>query len=376
MTGLVAWRILAYEKGRSALAVGGIFIALLMIFLQLGFYVAVPKGGMQVYNALKFDLLLVSSDYVHQAEAYEFPRQRLYQALSLPEVATAEPLYEGEGHWLNAAGHDSRDIFVIGLQPAEGIFTAPGVDRQLVAMRRRDTVLVDNQTLPMFGPLTAGRKVEINHRTIEIEGRYDLGTGFLGLGAALTSATNFIRIFPQRSLESVNLGLVGLRSGADPERVAAQLRALLPADTQIFTRAQLQDDEVGYWLKRTATGLIFGFGVIVSVVVGMIILYQTLATQITRQLPQYATLKAMGYGDADLRRIVASLALIISAVALVPSVAAATLIYGRVRVITRLPIEMTASRVIWVVLAAFLMSVASALLAARGVRRADPADLF
>jgi putative ABC transport system permease protein len=371
-----AWRILTYEMGRTTLAVGGIFIALLMIFLQLGFYVSVPEGGMQVYNGLRFDLLLVSRDYVYQAESYEFPRRRLYQALSLPEVESAEPVYQGDGHWLNADGHESRDIFIFGVRARHGIFAAPEIDQHVAELRRPDTILVDNQTLPMFGALTPGRKVEINHRGVEIAGTYRLGTGFIGLGAAITSDVNFIRIFPQRTLAAVNLGLVTLRPGSDADRAAARLRAMLPSDTEVFTHAQLPDHEVEYWNKRTATGLIFGFGVVVSVIVGIVILYQTLATQIARQLPQYATLKAMGYGDADLRRIVIYLALLVSSVALVPAIAAAIAIYGKVRVVTRLPIEMTLSRLIAVTLAAILMSLASSLLAVRGVGRADPADLF
>ena len=75
MSALVAWRMLTDEKARSALAVGGIFISVLMIFLQLGFYNCVPKGAMLTYNG--FDILLTSSSYVSQAQPYDLPRARL-----------------------------------------------------------------------------------------------------------------------------------------------------------------------------------------------------------------------------------------------------------------------------------------------------------
>src|SRR5262249_48506663 len=91
MNAFVAWRMLTHEKGRNSLAIGGIFIAVLMIFLQLGFYNCVPKGGMLTYNGLRFDILLTSASYVSQVQSYDFPRQRLYQALSLPWSAPLGP---------------------------------------------------------------------------------------------------------------------------------------------------------------------------------------------------------------------------------------------------------------------------------------------
>jgi putative ABC transport system permease protein len=113
MNALVAWRMLTHEKGRNILAVGGIFIAVLMIFLQLGFYNCVPKAGLLTYNGLRFDLLLTSSSYVSQVQSYDLPRARLYQALSLPEVETASPFYQGEASWLTEPGGVRRADWLI-----------------------------------------------------------------------------------------------------------------------------------------------------------------------------------------------------------------------------------------------------------------------
>ena len=376
MSTLLAWRILLHEKGRNALAVAGIFIAILMIFLQLGFYASVPRAGMLVYNQLAFDIMLTSSDYVFQEQSYDFPRQRLYQALSIPEVASVSPMYQGEAQWLNTTDRLRRDVFVMGFRLDDDSVRVPDIRRQRSLLQRNDTVLVDNMTLPMYGPQTSGHVVEIADRAVEIAGSYLLGTGFLGLGAVVTSDLNFVRIFPGRSLDRINLGLVTLKDASDPAPAAARLRALLPPDTRVFTRAELDAYEETFWRKRTSTGLVFGFGVIVSVVVGMVILYQTLATQIIRHLPQYATFKAIGYTDGYLQRVVLSLALITAGVAFVPALATAVMAYDKLRTLARLPIEMTPARVVMVLAIALTMSGATALLAVSKVRRVDPADLF
>jgi putative ABC transport system permease protein len=196
------------------------------------------------------------------------------------------------------------------------------------------------------------------------------------LGVAVTSDLNFLRMFPKQELTDANLGLISLKPGADPDHTAARLRDLMPADTQVFTRAQLKDHEIAHWVTATSTGLIFGFGVIVACIVGMVILNQTLATQITRQLPQYATLKAMGYSNAYLGGIVVTVATIMSTVSFVPAVVLSIVIYWIVRRATLLPIEMTMPRLIAVLAIAWGMSALSGLLSLRVLRRADPVELF
>jgi putative ABC transport system permease protein len=373
---LVAWRILAHEKGRSGLAVAGILVAILLMFLQLGFYLSVPRGGLLFYEAMRFDLMLASSAYVSEAQSSNFPRRRLFQALELPEVVRAVPLYHDSGRWLNNDDGLARDVFVMGFNPGDAVFDVPEIKRQVEALRRPDTVLVDAASRPEFGRLDPGRQIEIEQRNVTIGGTYHLGTGFVGLGVAITSDLNFVRMFTKQSLSEVNLGLVTLRPGANPDHVAARLRRILPADTRVFTRAELTNHETSYWVTRTSTGLIFGFGVIVAVVVGLVILNQTLSTQIARQLPQFATLKAMGYTEGYLGGIAVTLAIIISTISYVPAVALSVVIYWAVRRATLLPIEMTTTRLFVVLAIAWGMSTLSALMALRVLRRADPMELF
>ena len=372
----LAWRILVDQKGRTALATGGIFVAILLIFVELGFFMAVPQGGLLIYDHLRFDLLVCSSKYVFQSGSGQFPRARLEAAMTVPEVAQASPFYLGAAKWQDTGGGLKLDIAVIGLDPRAGIFDVPDIERQTPALETPDTVLVDSATRPLFGPLTTGRVVELAGRRVAIGGQYVLGTGFLGLGIALAAEANFFRIFPDRPRDTVNLGLVSLKPGADPERAAQALRAVLPADTQVFTRSGLVAQEVEYWTTRTATGIIFGSGLVVSFVVGIMVLYQTLATQITRQLPQFATLKAIGYTNRYLNGVVLVESFLIMAVAFLPALGAALVVYAVVRSETLLPLRLGAPELGTVFAITLVMAAASAFLSLSGLRRADPAEIF
>jgi putative ABC transport system permease protein len=373
---LVAWRILTHEKGRSGLAIGGILIAILLLFLQVGFYTSIPRGGLLFYDAMRFDMLLTSSAYVYQAQSSTFPRRRLFQALALPEVLSANALYHDWGRWLNTETGVARQIFVMGFKPRDTIFNLPEIGRQLEVIKRPDTILIDVDSRPELGALNPSRQIEIEQRNVMIGGTYSLGIGFVGLGVAMTSDLNFIRMFPKRSLNEVNLGLLTLRPDARPNAVATRLREILPADTQVFTRAELVNYESNYWTRATSAGLVFGFGVGVAFVVGLVILNQTLSTQIRRQLPQFATLKAMGYTDGYLGGLVLTLAIVMSTISYVPAAALSTLVYWMLWRATRLPVEMTAARLLAVLVVAWGMSALSALAAVRTLRRADPVEMF
>ena len=372
----VAWRILTYQKGRTALAVGGIFIAILLIFVELGFFIAVPQGGLLIYDHMRFDLLIASNKYIFQAESWQFPRTRLDEVSKNAGVARVSPVYLGGGKWQNPGDGLRLDIAVLGSDPQAKLFAAPEVDSQIDVLERADTVLVDSQTRPIFGPLEPGRVVDINGRRVTIGGPYNLGTGFLGLGVVLANEANFFRIFPTRRPETVNLGLVALKPGVDPDQVARELRAALPNDTQIFTRPELNSHEVSFWTTRTGTGLIFGSGLVVAFVVGIMVLYQTLATQITRQLPQFATLKAIGYSNGFLNGIVMIEAVLVMVLAFIPALAAALGVYSVIRNQTLLPVNMTAAQLGGVFTITLLMSGISAFLSLGRLRRADPAEIF
>jgi putative ABC transport system permease protein len=198
----------------------------------------------------------------------------------------------------------------------------------------------------------------------------------MGLGVALANEPNFARLFAGRGLGQVNLGPIRLKPGADPNRAAVDLRKLLGAGAQIFTRRELAAHEASYWTTRTSVGLIFGSGLLISVVVGIMVVYQIVSTQVSRQLPQFATLKAIGYGDDALAATVAAMSLLIVVAAFAPALAAAVWVYQVIRQETLLPVTMTPGHAAAVLASALAMAAIAALLALGGLRRADPADVF
>jgi putative ABC transport system permease protein len=291
-------------------------------------------------------------------------------------VAEATPLYFGVAKWKGGEGDMWPDIFIIGYDPASHVFTPESVNRQTAVLDRADTVLVDSSNRSIFGSLETGRVVQIDDRKVTIGGQYTLGTGFMGLGVALASTANFARLFPQRGSAIVNLGAIRLKAGVDPDRAARDLQKLTGADTRIFTRHELEAHETAYWTTRTSVGIIFGSGLLISFVVGIMIVYQIVSTQVGRQLPQFATLKAIGYRDRALAATVSAMSLLIVIAGFIPALGAALGLYSVIRQKTLLPVMMSEMRLLAVFVAALGMALISALLSVWVLRRADPADVF
>lgn len=373
---LLAWRMLLHSKVSAFLAIAGATLAILLVFMELGFYGSVLVGATQIYDDIDFDLVLVSREYAYLARTGAFPRRRIYQTRRLPAVESASPFYVGFGHWVDGRLRTRRAIFVMACPLDHCVFRDPEVQRLAKVLQQPDTAAVDRATRPVFGPQRTGRTVEIGKRRVKLVGQYSIGTGFIELGTVIVSDQNFIRIFAGQSLDEVNLGFVKLRPGAEPSDAARQLQEILPRDVHVLTREELMSGERRYWVVNTSTGMIFGFGVLVAFLVGTVILYQTLSSQIIRQLRNLATMKAIGYTNRYVSLLIVENGVFIVLVGFVPALLGALVLYRVVSEAVHLPVFMTLSRVVFVFALAVTMSVVSSVLSLRKLRLADPADLM
>jgi putative ABC transport system permease protein len=370
------WRNLVDRKMRLLLRVAAVMFPIVLIFVQIGFYDAVLNTATVIQQSLNAELFLVSSAYINISRAGTFPRARLYQAASVAGVERVAPLYVGHRAYQNPTTLDRHELLVFGIDPAERTFRLPEVSDRLHALTVPDTVLIDRNSRPEFGPQQSGTTTQVERKRVEIIGQYTIGTGFAALGDLIATDLTFSRIFEGKTLERVSVGLVQATPGSDVRAIAADTRALLPSDTRVLTRADMYDLEENFWLRTTSIGLIFGLGTAVAFAVGFLILYQVLSSDIARRLSEYATLKAIGYDDRAVATIVVQQGFAISLASYAPALLLSMWIYRVTRSATLLPMGMTVGRVGGVLFLTLAMSAASGWLALRKLRAANPADLF
>ena len=380
---VIAWLQLLNSKGRLATAIAGIAFTVIFSMLQLAFQDALYTSVTLLYSHLNGDLVLIGPRYQCIVSTSSFPMRRLYQALALPEVQSISALYMSLAPWKNPANGQHREIFVVGFEPRPNVFDYPGVARNLRRLSEPGNVMFDEGSRPEFGPvpellhLNPGPVgTEISDRTVRVIGLFRVGANFANDGNILAGDTTFFRLFPYRTAGAVDVGIIKLRPGADVAATRARLAAALPPDVVVLTKNGLLDREKAFFDASLPVGFFFRMSVIIGLVVGAVIVYQILFNDVSERLPEYATLKAIGYSNRRLFVIVLQQALILSVLGFIPGVLLSAVAFEVARTGTLLPISMTPARVVLVYVLTVGMCAVSGLLATRKLRSADPADIY
>jgi putative ABC transport system permease protein len=193
----------------------------------------------------------------------------------------------------------------------------------------------------------------------------------------MVSDQTFLMLFPARSSGAPNHILLQVVAGADPDAVAARLRDLLSDKSlRIRSYASAANQDLSYQQTKRPTGIIFGFGVIIGVLVGIVIVYQVLSTDVADHLSEYATFKAMGYGQGFFLSIIFEEALVLGVLGFIPGFAVANLLLTGMARATTLPLAMTSGMAMTVFIGTVVACSLSGAVATRRLAAADPADLF
>jgi putative ABC transport system permease protein len=379
----LGWLQLKAQKLRLVAAVTGISFAVILIFVQLEFREALFVSAVRYHNALDYDLAMLSPKTDFLVSSKQFPRARLYQVLGMEGVVSTTAVYMRLVSWRNPVDpSNARNILAIGFDPSEPGFQRLLSNEQMEAIKIPDQAIFDRRGRDEYGPvrelLDAGEQVsaEINDRRIAIVGMYELGTSFGLDGGVITSDLNFLRLLPSRQKSAIDLGLIKLEAGQDPVAVEARIKSLIPGDVRVLTRQEFMDLEISYWNKTTPIGYIFAFGALMGLIVGLIIVYQILFSDVQDHLHEYATLKAIGYTHGYLRNVVLQEAVIMAVLGYLPGMGVAYLVFSRGADATRLPLEMSVESAVGVFLLTVGMCAGSGLMALRKLRSVDPAEVF
>ena len=378
----LSWLLLTRQPVRLLVALAGISFAGILMFMQLGFRDGLFDASVTAHRLFDADVVLISPRSASSVSMEAFPRRRLVQTLADPDVEGVTPVHWGLMLWRNPETRRNRSILALGFNPDDPFFVDPSLAEKTDALKQKGRILFDQLSRPEFGPIADwyrdGRVVEteIAGNRVRVAGLVSLGTSFGADGNLLTSTETFLDLLPQKPPGAIEVGLVRLKPGADPEQVVSRLSQRLPKDVLVLTKQGFIDFEQNYWKSSTSIGFIFTLGAAMGFVVGCVIVYQVLYTDVSDHLPEYATLMAMGYRLSHLLGVVVREGFYLAVMGYVPAYMAGQGLYWFVRDATKLPVGMDLSRALTVLVMILVMCMLSSLLAMRRLIDADPAEIF
>jgi len=389
----LAWKNLTHDWRRLLVAIAGIAFAVLLMFTQVGFQNALFDSQVKLIDDLQGEIFLVSKAKFTLAAEKRFPLTRLHQAQSCPGVLGAYPVYSELTTSVlrkmkHGTGNKGFPIRSLGFQLSDPVFKLDEVNSQLDRIRPPGTALIDRKSKKkkfVFArdedTLLAQDDLELAGKKLKLVGTFELGTDFAHDGNLVMNAQNFAKYYPHRKrfgdpLSVIDIGIIHLQPGADLDETLALLKKTLTKDVRVLTRTEFRTAEIGFWDESTPIGTIFTFGKIIGFIVGMVICYQVIYSDITDHMPEFATLKAMGYPAKYFIRLIVVEALLLAVAGFLPGALASRILYGWLGGQTGLLMRMTWDGLLFVLLSTIAMCVASGLLAVRKLLAADPASLF
>ena len=302
--------------------------------------------------------------------------------MSDPDVKGITPINWAFLRWRNPEDRSTRQLLAIGFEPNDPLFIDSDMKQKAQLLTQRNRVLFDELSREEFGPIgkwfREGRTVEteLTGKRVRVVGLVSIGPSFGADGNLITSTETLRSFLPDPPEGSIEIGLVRLNEQADAASVKDRLSKRLPEDVRVYTKGEFEEIEKNYWRTSTAIGFIFTLGAAMGFVVGCVIVYQILYSDVSDHLPEYATLMAMGYPLTTLLAVVAREGLLLAIMGYIPAFAAGSGLYRITQSATKLPVIMDGPKALLVFVLILVICMGSALLAMRKLAEADPAEIF
>lgn len=389
----LAWKNLTSSFNKCALAATGVGFAVVLMFMQIGFRNALIDNNVQLFalfDTQQVNLTVFSKARYNVSTEQRFSRRTFEQAAAFPGIkkACAVSLERGTAS-VKVEGRRTRPLRVIGIQLSDAtFFRDTALYNRLTAADRENAALVDTRSKSFYGFAKSAaelseQQIELNGKSLSVTDQFELGTDFGNDGTLLMSERLHSNYFYWRSptgdpRDVVDIGLLqaDVDSPRELDALAAKIQALAPSEIIVKRTSQVIQEEKAFWASATPVGKIFLIGTIMGLVVGAIICYQIQFTDITEHMPEFATLKAMGYGPRYFWGVILCQSFYLACLGFVPGILVSLGLYWLLSESSGLIMSMTAPRILLVWGLTLLMCVASGVMAIRKLFGTDPASLF
>ena len=366
--------MLFHNKKRLILSIGAMAFSVLIMFMELGFF----NGGndSQSKLALMFDadLIMMHRNFTNLYAYRKMNRVRLNQAFMFDEIIEVVPINQDNVSLKNPKTKLTKRIAMLTFPPDSAPLKIPMYDQAKEILKKQGTILFDKKSRKIFGNIAKGQLVEIDERLYRVGGFFEMGPNFVNDGNILMSDASWNS--SNRKMEHISYGLIRTRPGTDIQALKQKIIDRYPDDIIVLTPDEVRRREVIFIITTVPLSAIFGVGLVVGFIIGVIVCFQILYNEIMDHMPQYATLRAMGFSDHYLKSVVIQKALWLSIFGFIPGLLGGYLLYAAVEYYTALWMFLTFGRIATIFILTILMCLVGGLIAMKTLTVADPAELY
>jgi putative ABC transport system permease protein len=369
----LARRNLFHDKVRLAVTLTGVVFAVVLITVQLGLFIGFATTTSNITDHSGADLWVTAGGIRNFDQPTPFSERKLYQVRALAGVASAEKYIIQFSRWKRLDGGE-ESIGIVGFPLDTGMggpwqITAGSIDD----LKTPDTVLVDEQYLTKLGITQLGQTVEINNHRARVVGFTKDVRSFTTNPRIFTSfknAQNYGRI----AEDQTSYLLVKAAAGVDPQQLKREITARLE-DVEVYTTPEFSRKTQMYWMFSTGAGVGILVAAAMGLLVGVVIVAQTIYATTIDHLREFGTLKAMGASNGYIYRVIIKQAAISAfigyALGMAVSLAVVNLSKNGGAAI-KLPIEIG----VLMFLLTLAMCIGASMVSINKVTRIDPAMVF
>lgn len=369
----LAWKNLFHDRVRLVVTLTGIVFALVLMIVQFGLFLGFLETSSNVVKNSRADLWIAAPGIPHVNGAAPIPEKRRYKALAVPGVAAVDKLNIQFVNWkLPAGSQEAAQIVGFDLDGGMGgpwNLVAGSVDD----LRADDTVIVEKLYLKKLGVKGVGDSVEINGRRARIVGLTQGIRSFTTSPYIYTSfknSQNYAVIQPNETFFLV----VRAEPGQDLQKLKAALQAAVPG-VDVFTNQEMWLKTQNYWVFSTGAGVTTLMGAVLGLLVGIVVVAQTIYSATVDHIREFGTLKAMGARNSYIYRVIIEQALLSAVMGYALAIVVGWFVSRSTaagEAIILLPPEMIAATFGL----AILMCISASILSIRKATSIDPAMVF
>jgi putative ABC transport system permease protein len=373
MTLTLAFRNLFHDRVQLIVTLVGILFSVVLMAVQLGLYLGARSMIVAAIDRADGDVWIMAYGTKNFEEAQPIDSRLRYTALSTPGVIKAVPLVTSFNEWRKPAGGSTLTV-IVGSDVEDGGLAPWNVTTgDISGMGARDAVFVDRTYLEDLGITGVGDVAQVGSTRVKVTGLTD------GIRSFTTSPFVFTTLNRAKSLlgmpaDKITYVLTKVAPGVDPARVRDQLQATLP-DVQVLTKAEFRAKSLNHWLFATGAGIALIGGAVLGLVVGTVIVAQTLYGSTKDHINEFATLRALGSSSGFIHRVILAQAGLSAVLGYtLGMIVALGIVFATTD--TALPILMTPALAALLLILTVLMCAVSAIAAINKVTKIDPVVVF